>query len=105
MRFRATRTSPYHDWTVEQLSKLNTRHLISLMKSSRIMNTCSCWPVYHCGDEMLSEDERKYNQRQWELGIRCKIVLKDRPHLDRNTKSRTERNFGGREKKVMRYHK
>jgi hypothetical protein len=51
----------------------------------------------------VNEVDREHNQNQFELGVRAKQILATRPHLDRNARARTARNFGGREKKVMRY--
>lgn len=91
------------DASVEELSKLNTRHLLAMLKTTRSRHVCSCGPGWDCGDEVLSDWEREDNQKRFELGIRLKQVLKDRPHVARDSKERTARNFGGREKKVMRY--
>jgi hypothetical protein len=96
-------TSLYHSWPIDKLNCLSTRHLISLMNAARRTITCSCGPGQHCGDDVLDEDEKDYNRQQRELKSRCKDVLMCRPHIERNTKQRTARNFGGKEKKLMKY--
>lgn len=103
MKFSRVNSSPYHNWTIEQLSALGTRHLIALLKASKNRMTCGCGPGYHCGDDLLSESDLEFNRLQWELGVRVKQILNSRPHLERNTRARTARNFGGKEKKIMRY--
>lgn len=100
MKFSRVNSTRYHGWTVDQLSTLGTRHLLALLKASRNVITCG---IDFCRCDAVNEVDREHNQNQFELGVRAKQILATRPHLDRNARTRTARNFGGREKKVMRY--
>lgn len=93
--------SQYHGYSVEQLMKLTTNHLVQILGSARGRIICSCGKGHHCGDEVLDEGEKQFNQNQESLFQKLKQVLATREHLFNQIKS--AKTVKRQEKKVMRY--
>ena len=89
----------YHTYSLDDLSKLSTRHLLNILESSRGHIICSCGKGHHCGDDVLTSDEKWFNDKQDILKNAVKSILKTREHLT-STKP-----TGKVEKKVMKYNK
>lgn len=75
------------DKTDEQLSKLNTRHLKSIHDAAYYRNTCSCGPKYHCGDDVLTEEERQENAKIRAFQFRVRAILQARPPIPVSTQA------------------
>jgi hypothetical protein len=73
--------SKYHEMDTEELDKLGTRELVNALESSRGRVICSCGKGCHCGDEVLTDDDRLWNKQQAELKTRLKSVLETREDL------------------------
>lgn len=93
---------PFLNHTLEDLRKLNTRHLLALFRRSRgLLHKCDC--PYHCGAEPFESEEE--NRQLAELNLRVKLVLNEREHVPSSAESRarTVRRGGRAEKKQLRY--
>lgn len=88
----------YHEYSEDDLNKLSTRHLINILESARGKIICSCGKGHHCGDDVLTCEEREFNNNQYELKAKVKHILKTREHLLPSTKPTKKA-----EKKVMKY--
>jgi hypothetical protein len=73
--------------TDEELIKLTTRHLDAIHKAAYTRHTCSCGPAYHCGDDVLTQEQRDANQRMRYFQKRVKAILDTRPPLPRSSKA------------------
>lgn len=93
--------SQYHSYSIEQLMKLTTNHLVHILGSARGRIICSCGKGHHCGDEVLEANEKQFNQNQESLFQRLKQVLATRENLFNQVKS--AKTVKRQEKKVMRY--
>lgn len=89
--------SKYHDLSVEDLGKLGTRELVSALESSRGRNICSCGKGHHCSDDALTEEERIWNDKQYDLYMNLKSILKNREDVSRKEVPQKK------EKKQMQY--
>ena len=87
----------YHDYSVQELEKLNTRHLKHILESARGRITCGCGKGNHCGDDVLDTNERDYNMAQEALVERIKPVLSQRENIV------STKQVKKKEKKVMAY--
>ncbi len=87
----------YHTYSLDDLSKLSTRHLLNILDSSRGRYICSCGKGHHCGDDVLRPDEKWFNDKQDILKSDVLSILKTREHL-KSTKPTHKV-----EKKVMKY--
>lgn len=85
----------FHDYSAQDLEKLNTRHLKHILESARGRITCGCG--MHCGDDALDTNERDYNEAQADLEERIKPVLSKRENIV-STKPQKKK-----QKKVMKY--
>ena len=77
--------------TDEELEKLTTRHLDEIRKRSYIRNTCGCGPGHHCGDDVLTEEERAENKAMRAFNQRLKVILDKRPHIPSGKAARQAR--------------
>jgi len=75
--------------TVDQLQAFSTRQLLGWLSSTRRPHVCSCF--YHCGDEVLTEDQQEENRLLFELSIKIKTILKDREHIPGALESKQNR--------------
>ena len=75
--------SKYHSLSVEELNKLGTRELVSALGSSRGQNICSCGKGRHCSDAALTASERLWNDKQYDLYLELKDILKTREDVSR----------------------
>lgn len=89
--------SQFHDYSAQDLEKLNTRHLKHILESARGRITCGCGKGMHCGDEVLDTNERDFNLAQAALVERIKPVLSKREHIV------STKQVKKKEKKVMAY--
>jgi hypothetical protein len=87
----------YHNLSHDELNKLGTRELVNALESSRGRIICSCGKGHHCGDEVLDQDEKAWNQSQSALYSNLKDILKDREDVTRREVPRKA------EKKKMKY--
>jgi len=88
----------------DELELLTTRHLLGIFKRTRgPYYTCGC--PYHCGDDVLTPEERQANKAVRRLNRMVKEILDARPHLPTGVESRTShaRRNGKPEKKVMKF--
>ena len=77
----------YINKTDEELEKFTTRHLDAIHKAAYYRNTCSCGPGYHCGDDVLTEEERQQNAQFRAFQYRVRLILEKRPPLPRSSKA------------------
>lgn len=87
----------YHELNVEELNKLGTRELLNVLESARGRVICSCGKGYHCGDDVLDEEQQQWNIQQRALEKRLKEVLSHRENI---TKKQVPKKV---EKKKMQY--
>jgi hypothetical protein len=71
----AKNISQYHNMGFKELENLNTRHLLSVLKSSRGKVTPIEYP------EGISDEELAWNNNQDLLYDRVKTILAARPHI------------------------
>jgi hypothetical protein len=71
------------DKTDAELEKLTTRHLNEIRKRSYIRNVCSCASGggQHCGDDVLTEEERAENVKMRAFNKRLLAILATREHV------------------------
>lgn len=67
--------------TDAELEQLTTRHLNEIRKRAYVRNTCSCGPGNHCGDEVLTEEERQENIALRAFQERLKAILDTRENV------------------------
>lgn len=73
--------SQYHEHTHEQLQELTTRHLKEILESARGRIICDCGKGHHCGEDVLTEDEKNFNEKQEVLVEKLKVIMKTRENL------------------------
>lgn len=89
--------SQYHDYTTEQLQELSTRHLKEILGSARGRIICDCGKGHHCGDDVLQEDEKNFNEKKEVLVDKLKSIMKTRDNLV------STKQVKKKEKKVLAY--
>jgi len=89
--------SKYHELSIEELNKLGTRELVNALESARGKAICSCGNGNHCGDDVLTQEEKDWNKQQSELFLRLKEALKGREDVSRKEVPKKQ------QKKKMKY--
>jgi len=76
---RVKNINTYHNCTLEDLQQMPLRQLKMILTSARGRAVCGC--NEHCGDDVLTQSERDWNEKQRNLFNLVKQALEQKSEL------------------------